>query len=107
MPLPVRPGAPTLIVRRSAYERSGLSRAAIDQRLGLTADEFRVEGDIVVVGPVYDADQFGAFMEELERLGLAYYEDFFELTGNWPEWLVVLAGSRAGPGRNRPSQPQA
>ena len=106
MPVQVRSGAPTLVIRRASYERSGLVRSAIDERLGLTADEFRVDGDIVVIGPVYDGDAFAEFVEELERLGLSYYEDFFELSGNWPDWLTLLAGV-VGPGRSSPSQPQA
>lgn len=106
MPLPIRSGAPTLVMRRSAYETTGLVRSAIDARLGLTADEFRVDGDLVVIGPVYDGDAFGAFLEDLERLGLIYYDDFFELSGNWPEWLTLLGGFAAD-GRNRPSQPHA
>ena len=107
MPLSLRTGAPTLLIRRAAYERADLARAAIDERFGLTPEEFRVEGDVVVIGPVYDAEAFGEFIEELERLGLAYYDDFFELSGNWPHWLTVLVASGAGPGRSSPSQPQA
>jgi len=41
MPLSVPAGAPTLFVRRSAYENAGVVRAAIDERLGLTDKEFR------------------------------------------------------------------
>jgi hypothetical protein len=107
MPLSIHPGAPTLFIRRSAYERSGLVRAAIDQRLGLTADEFRVEGDVVAIGPIYDAEMFSALVSELEGLGLAYYDDFFELTGNWPEWLTVFVASVGATGRNKPSQPHS
>ena len=106
MPIPIRSGAPTLFIRRSAYERSGLVRAGLDERLGLTADEFRVEGDLVVVGPIFDGEAFAGLLDDFERLGLAYYDDFFELTGNWPEWLTVLAGSVEGPRRSSPSQPQ-
>lgn len=106
MPLSVPSGAPTLLLRREAYERSQLVRAAVDERLGLTPEEFRVEGDLVVIGPVYDGEAFASFLEEMERLGLSYYDDFFELSGNWPEWLTVLAGSVTGPGRSKPSQPQ-
>ena len=54
MPLPVATGAPTLFIRRAAYESSGLTRAAIDERLGLTADEFRVEEDLIAIGPIYE-----------------------------------------------------
>jgi hypothetical protein len=95
--LDVPAGAPTLFIRRSAYDRSGLTRAAIDARLNLTADEFRVERGLVVVGPVHNADALATLVEELEELGLVYFDDFFDLSGNWPEWLrlYVTAEERA------------
>jgi hypothetical protein len=96
MPLPVAQGVPTLFFRREAYERADLSRAALDARLGLTDSEFRVEGDIVAIGPIYDVDALGALVDELESTGLTYYEDFFELSGSWPEWLTVMVRS-SGP----------
>jgi hypothetical protein len=107
MPLPIHAGAPTLIIRREAYERSGLARSVIDTRLGLTQDEFRVEGDLVLIGPVYDTDAFTTLLDDLEQLGLVFYDDFFELSGNWPEWVAVLAVSSTGPGRSKPSQPHS
>lgn len=107
MPLHATSGAPTLFIRRSAYERADLTRAAIDERLGLTADEFRVEGDLVAIGPVYDAEAFTALLDELEKLGLTYFDDYFELSGNWPAWVAVLVGSSTGPGRSNPSQPHS
>jgi hypothetical protein len=95
MPLSTPTGAPTLFMRREAYEKSGLTRAAIDERLGLTADEFRVEGNLVAIGPIYgaDGDALGSLIEELEEAGLVYFDDFFELSGNWPEWLRLYASS--------------
>ena len=107
MPLPIASGAPTLVIRRSAYERAGLVRAGVDSRLGLTADEFRVEGDLVAIGPVHDGDVFAEFVAELETLGLVYFDDFFELSGNWPGWLSVFAAISAATGRSKPSQPHA
>lgn len=95
MALRVSNGAPTLFIRKSAYEKSGITRAAIDERLGLTPDEFRVEGSLVAIGPIYgnDGDSLGELIAELEGLGLVYFDDFFELTGNWPEWLNLLAAA--------------
>lgn len=95
MALSVTTGAPTLFIRRAAYEASGLTRAAIDQRLGLTPDEFRVEGDLIACGPIYgtDGDALGELIAELESVGLVYFDDFFELTGNWPDWLRLYASS--------------
>jgi len=86
-------GAPTLFMRREAYEKSGLTRSALDERLGLTADEFRVEGNLVAIGPIYggEGDALGDLIAELEGMGLVYFDDFFELTGNWPEWLTLVA----------------
>jgi hypothetical protein len=94
MPLRVTNGAPTLFIRREAYEKSGLSRASIDEKLGLTPDEFRVEGNLVAIGPIYgEGDTLGDLIAELEGLGLVYFDDFFELTGNWPEWLNLLVAA--------------
>ena len=91
MPLALSSGAPTLFIRKSAYERSGLSRAAIDERFGLTAEEFRVEGNLVAIGPISAEESLIDIISELEASGLGYFDDFFELTGNWPEWLKLLA----------------
>ena len=91
MPLPIAQGVPTLLFRRSAYERAGLTRAALDARLGLTDAEFLVEGDLVALGPIYDVEALGTLVDELERLGLTFYDDFFELSGSWPEWLAISA----------------
>ena len=94
MALPVTQGVPTLFFRRSSYERSGLTRAALDARLGLTDAEFRVDGNLVAIGPIYDVDALGSLVDELEEAGLVYYDDYFELSGSWPKWLSVLV--RAG-----------
>ena len=94
MPLPISAAAPTLFIRRDAFERSGLTRAALDERLGLTEEEFRVEGTLVTVGPIPGEVALTALVDELESLGLSYFEDFFELSGNWPDWLQLFAMSR-------------
>jgi hypothetical protein len=93
MAIPISAERPSLCFRRAAYERAALVRAAIDERLGLTPDEFRVEGNLVVVGPVYDDDALGALVADLEAAGLVYHDDFFELPGNWPSWLRLYAAS--------------
>jgi hypothetical protein len=96
MALPIQNGASSILIRRAAYEASGLSRAAIDERLGLTDEEFRVEGALVVIGPLFggSADVVTDLIAELERAGLSYFDDFLELSGNWPDWLSLLATSK-------------
>ena len=90
MPLSIQPDAPTLLIRRDAFERVGLTRTALDERLNLTPDEFRVEGGVVALGPLVGDTALDELIAELEGLGLVYFDDFFELSGNWPEWVRVL-----------------
>jgi hypothetical protein len=91
MPLEIRPDAPTMLIRKSAFERVGLARAHFDARYNLTPDEFRVEGELIAIGPLYEEEALGALTGELEALGLIYFEDFAELSGNWPPWLAIFA----------------
>ena len=93
MPLLAPSGAPTLFIRREAFERAGLTRARIDARLNLTADEFRVEGQTIAIGPIHEEPSLATLIEELEEVGLVYFDDFFELSGNWPDWLKLFAMS--------------
>jgi hypothetical protein len=90
MPLAVPFAVPTLVIRKTAFERVRLTRQAIDQRLNLTPDEFRVEGGLIAIGPIHGDEELTTFVEELERVGLVYFDDFFDLSGNWPDWLKVF-----------------
>ena len=94
--LAVTQGVPTLFFRRESYERAQLTREALDTRLGLTDAEFRVDGDLVALGPIYDVEALGTLIDELEAAGLSYYDDFFELSGGWPEWLVLSVRATSG-----------
>jgi hypothetical protein len=82
------------MIRRAAFERAGLDRQAIDDRYNLTDEEFRVEGELIVLGPLPSAEILPEMIEDLEANGLTYFDDFFELNGNWPEWLSLYV--RAG-----------
>jgi hypothetical protein len=94
MALDIHRDAPTMMIRREAWERSGLTRAAIDQLFNLTPEEFRVEGGMIAIGPIFDDTHIELLISAFERAGLVYFEEFFELSGNWPEWLMVFAQAR-------------
>jgi len=82
-------GHSVLLIRRDAYERSGITRQAIDERLNLTPDEFRVDGRLIIIGPLPDDTAFRDVLDDFEAAGLSYFDDFFELSGNWPTWLRI------------------
>ncbi|MCU0633836.1 MAG: hypothetical protein MUE41_03085 [Gemmatimonadaceae bacterium] len=91
MALTLGADAPTLLIRRAAFERAGLDRAALDDALTLTAEEFRMEGALIAVGPLVGEDTSAQAIELLERAGLVYYDDFIEVPGNWPAWIRLYA----------------
>jgi hypothetical protein len=49
-----------------------------------------VEGNLVAIGPLPSDEMLGDLVVELEATGLQYFDDFFELSGNWPEWLGMF-----------------
>lgn len=91
MPISAQAGLPTLFIRKQAYEETSLMRSEIDARFNLTDKEFTVEGNLVAIGPLPSDEMIGPMIEFLEEKGLAYFDDFFEMSGNWPEWLRVYA----------------
>ena len=101
MPLEVQPLAPTLFIRKSAFERTGMTRTAFDERLNLTDEEFRVEGDLIAIGPLPGETTLTDLIDELEAAGLKYFDDFFELSGNWPDWLKLFAMIAGGAGTSK------
>lgn len=91
MALALSADAPTLFILRTAFERAELTRQQMDDALRLTPDEFRMEGQLIVIGPIVGETALTELIETLEARGLVYYEDFFELSGNWPTWLKLFA----------------
>lgn len=82
------------MVRKEAFERAGLSRGAIDAALTLTDEEFRVERELIAIGPVFSDEGLSMLIRAFEDAGLSYFDDFFEMSGNWPEWLALYAAAR-------------
>lgn len=86
-------GHSMLLIKRDAYERAGITRQAIDERLNLTADEFKVEGHLVMIGPIPDDSTVRDLLDDLEEAGLVYFDEYFEFSGNWPPWVrLIVAG---------------
>ncbi|HXG72716.1 MAG TPA: hypothetical protein VNJ04_19095 [Gemmatimonadaceae bacterium] len=89
MPFKLTQGRATVLIRREPFEKSGIVRSAIDQRYNLTDQEFQAAEGLIAIGPLPSDDLLPDLIADLEGSGLAYYDDFFEMSGNWPEWLGI------------------
>jgi hypothetical protein len=98
MPLELLHSRTVVLIRQSAFERVGLARNAVDERYNLTDDEFRVEDGLIALGPLPSEDMLPGLIDDLENSGLVYFDDFFELSGNWPDWLALYVRSASGRG---------
>jgi len=98
MPIELSQGRVVVLMRQSAFEGAKLNRQAIDERYNLTDDEFRVEDGLIAIGPLPSDDLLPELVEDLEASGLVYFDDFFELSGNWPDWLSLYARVAKGRG---------
>jgi hypothetical protein len=96
MPLELSHSRAVVLIRQGAFERVGLARQAIDERYNLTVDEFRVEDGLIGLGPLPSDDMLPDLIADLEESGLTYFDDFFELSGNWPDWLTLYARGSKG-----------
>jgi hypothetical protein len=93
MPLELARGRSVILIRQQAYERAGLIRHSLDERYNLTPTEFAVQEGLVILGPLPSDELVSTLIDDLEQNGLVYFDDFFEMTGNWPDWLALYARS--------------
>lgn len=90
MPLPLSAAGSTLAIRKSAFEEAGLTREAVDRVLNLTDEEFRMEGELIVIGPLTTADAVPDLIDLFEETGLIYFDDFMEVPGGFPDWIELF-----------------
>jgi len=51
----------------------------------------RPDGEEGAVPGVDSVAAYPDLIEDLEANGLVYFDDFFEMSGNWPAWLTLYA----------------
>ncbi len=102
MPISLAEGRSSMCIRKPAFEQFNFTRAGLDAKWQLTPDEFRMEGNLIVVGPAASDETIGNWVADLEAEGLTYYDDFFEFSGNWPGWLDLFVKENR-PARSFPS----
>jgi hypothetical protein len=79
-----------LVVRRKALEERGVSWDDL-----LTALKVRQPLDendcLISFGPHFGQEALDTMTQRLIGLGLSYFDDFFEFSGDYPGWRVFKA----------------
>jgi hypothetical protein len=80
-----------LLVRRKALEESGVSLG--DVLTALEVGEPLDENEYLIsFGPHFGQEALDTMTQRLTTLGLRYFDDFFEFSGDYPKWCVFKAG---------------
>ena len=81
-----------LVVRRKALVERGVPLnallAALEADAPLDCNDF-----LLTFGPHFGQEAMEAMVGRLTRLGLVYYDDFFEFAGDYPNWCLFKAVS--------------
>jgi hypothetical protein len=85
-----------LIVRRNALiER----QVDLDDFYVAMEGEERLDGseDLLSFGPHFGREALNTIISRLTKLGLIYFDDFFEFCGDYPPWCVFRGGYKPTP----------
>ncbi|WP_155634017.1 hypothetical protein [Burkholderia cepacia] len=74
-----------IVVRRKALEYKAVNLSSILVEFNFQ-NYFDKSDEFVSLGPFFGGDAADDCMRSLEKLGLAYIDDFFIFTGDFPRW---------------------
>ena len=77
-----------LVIRRKALEK--FCRSHNDLNNLLEFDLLKGETDkLLVYGPYFDYESLGEVCRRLDQLGLQYWDDYFDLKEDIPDWISL------------------
>ncbi|MBR1287209.1 hypothetical protein JQ597_34660 [Bradyrhizobium sp. AUGA SZCCT0177] len=79
-----------IIVRLASLGERGVTLAQLLTALEASTP-FDTNDKIASFGPHFGQEASDSFVRRLSDLGLQYFEDFFEFSGDFPTWCVFKA----------------
>ncbi len=79
-----------IIVRRAALMERGVSWGDL---LGVFSgkEPLDANSDLISFGPHFGQEALDALLRGLADVGLKYFDDFFEFSGDYPKWCIFKA----------------
>jgi hypothetical protein len=80
-----------LVVRRKALRERGVSWADLLAALEVS-EPLDKNANLVSFGPHFGQEAVHAMSRRLISIGLRYFDDFFEFSGDYPKWCNFKGG---------------
>jgi len=80
-----------LVVRRQALEERGISWSDLLSALEVS-EPLDSNSYLVSFGPHFGGEALDAMTQRLIKMGLIYFDDFFEFSQPYPEWCCFKVG---------------
>jgi hypothetical protein len=79
-----------MVVRLASLSERGITLEELLAALEASAP-FDINDEIASFGPHFGGEALGALVRRLSDLGLEYFDDFFESSGDFPKWRIFKA----------------
>ncbi len=79
-----------IAIRKSALPMRALSREAVLHSLE-TLELYSEDDQLMIFGPSFGPEACDELVRRLTKLGLQYFDDFFDLRLDHPPWLEFIA----------------
>jgi hypothetical protein len=81
-----------IVLRLASLDERGVSLDRILRALEVSAP-FDGNSEIASFGPSFGQEALDVFLHRLSDLGLQYFDDFFEFSGDFPKWCIFTASA--------------
>ncbi len=82
-----------ILVRRAALQQRSVSLDDLLKSMD-SSPPLDINDDLISFGPSFGSEAVHVFISRLEKLGLVYSDDFFDLKMDHPDWCIFQASLR-------------
>ena len=80
-------GEYSIVVRLASLKKRGVPLSKLMAALG-ASEPFDSNDEIASFGPHFGREALDTLVQRLSDLGLEYFDDFFEFSGDFPKWCI-------------------
>ena len=89
-----------IVVRLASLNEQGIPLEKLQIAIE-TSSPFDSNAEIASFGPHFGAEALETLVRRLSDLGLKYFDDFFEFSGDFPKWCIFGVSAASAPEHRR------